>query len=54
LNWIEYEFLHQVPPAATGAFEEMSAYGFKAVTTWRRNSQNSIFEQDQQWSYQGA
>jgi hypothetical protein len=26
----------------------MPVYGFKAVTTWRLNSQNYIFEQDQQ------
>ncbi len=34
--------------SATEAFGEMSTYGFKAVTTWRLNSQNYIFEQDQQ------
>ena len=33
---------------ATDAFAGMSQYGFKAVTTWRLNSQNYIFEQDQQ------
>jgi hypothetical protein len=26
----------------------MQTYGFKAVTTWRLNSQNYITEQDQQ------
>jgi hypothetical protein len=33
---------------ATEAFQQMQTYGFKAVTTWRLNSQNYIFEQDQQ------
>lgn len=33
---------------AANAFQEMKTYGFKAVTTWRLNSQNYIFEQDQQ------
>ena len=30
------------------AFQGMQTYGFKAVTTWRLNSQNYITEQDQQ------
>ena len=33
---------------AKNAHQEMQKYGFKAVTTWRLNSQNYIFEQDQQ------
>ncbi|MCP3940966.1 MAG: hypothetical protein GY710_05730 [Desulfobacteraceae bacterium] len=33
---------------ASEAYEGMKTYGFKAVTTWRLNSQNYIFEQDQQ------
>jgi hypothetical protein len=33
---------------ATDAYQQMQTYGFKAVTTWRLNSQNYIFEQDQQ------
>ncbi len=33
---------------APEAYEQMQTYGFKAVTTWRLNSQNYIFEQDQQ------
>lgn len=33
---------------ATDGFEQMQVYGFKAVTTWRLNSQNYITEQDQQ------
>src|ERR1044071_9731158 len=33
---------------ATEAFEQMRANGFKAVTTWRLNSENYITEQDQQ------
>ena len=33
---------------ATNAYQQMQTYGFKAVTTWRLNSQNYIFEQDQQ------
>jgi hypothetical protein len=33
---------------ATQAYAQMQTYGFKAVTTWRLNSQNYIFEQDQQ------
>ena len=33
---------------ADQAHAAMQAYGFKAVTTWRLNSQNYIFEQDQQ------
>ncbi len=35
---------------ATEAFQQMKHYGFKAVTTWRLNSQNYIYEQDQQLS----
>jgi len=33
---------------ASNAYQQMQEYGFKAVTTWRLNSQNYIFEQDQQ------
>jgi hypothetical protein len=33
---------------AENAFQQMLTYGFKAATTWRLNSQNYIFEQDQQ------
>ena len=33
---------------ASNAFESMQTYGFKAVTTWRLNSDNYTFEQDQQ------
>lgn len=33
---------------ATQAFQQMQTYGFKAVTTWRLNSQNYITEQDSQ------
>jgi len=33
---------------ATEAYQQMQVFGFKAVTTWRLNSQNYIFEQDQQ------
>jgi hypothetical protein len=33
---------------AAQAFKMMQTYGFKAVTTWRLNSENYIFEQDQQ------
>lgn len=33
---------------AAEAFEQMQTYGFKAVTTWRLNSENYITEQDQQ------
>lgn len=33
---------------ATQAFKQMQTYGFKSVTSWRLNSQNYIFEQDQQ------
>lgn len=33
---------------ATEAFEQMQTYGFKAVTTWRLNSENYITEQDSQ------
>ena len=33
---------------ASQAYQQMQEYGFKAVTTWRLNSQNYIFEQDQQ------
>jgi hypothetical protein len=33
---------------AEQAYEQMQAYGFKAVTTWRLNSENYVFEQDQQ------
>ena len=32
---------------ADQAFAEMQEYGFKAVTTWRLNSGNYIYEQDQ-------
>lgn len=35
---------------AADAYKEMLTYGFKAVTTWRLNSKNYIFEQDQQLS----
>ena len=33
---------------ATQAFQQMQTYGFKAVTTWRLNSENYITEQDSQ------
>lgn len=33
---------------ATEAYQGMQTYGFKAVTTWRLNSQNYITEQDSQ------
>lgn len=33
---------------ATEAYKQMQLFGFKAVTTWRLNSQNYLFEQDQQ------
>jgi len=33
---------------AAQAYAGMQTYGFKAVTTWRLNSQNYIFEEDQQ------
>jgi hypothetical protein len=33
---------------ASNAFQQMLHYGFNAATTWRLNSQNYIFEQDQQ------
>ena len=33
---------------AAAAYEQMQTYGFKAVTTWRLNSGNYIYEQDQQ------
>ena len=36
---------------ATNAYAEMQTYGFKAATTWRLNSQNYIFEQDQQLAF---
>ena len=35
---------------AANAYEQMQTYGFKAVTTWRLNSGNYIYEQDQQLS----
>lgn len=35
---------------AANAYKQMQIYGFKAVTTWRLNSGNYIFEQDQQLS----
>lgn len=38
---------------AQQAFAGMQNYGFKAVTTWRLNSQNYIFEQDQQLALSG-
>lgn len=34
--------------SATQAYAAMQTYGFKAVTTWRLNSQNFEYEQDQQ------
>lgn len=51
----KFEATHSpVPPDGPGmqtasqAYAQMEVYGFKAVTTWRLNSQNYIFEQDQQ------
>lgn len=38
---------------AAEAYKGMQTYGFKAVTTWRLNSQNYIFEQDQQLALSG-
>ena len=32
---------------AENAFDQMQTYGFKAVTTWRLNSSNYVYEQDQ-------
>lgn len=32
---------------ADGAYAGMQTYGFKAVTTWRLNSSNFVYEQDQ-------
>ena len=50
----KFEASKSSPPNGPGvqtaaeAFQQMQTYGFKAVTTWRLNSQNYIFEQDQQ------
>ena len=53
-NGAKFEAGEASPPNGPGiqtaieAFQQMQTYGFKAVTTWRLNSQNYIFEQDQQ------
>lgn len=51
----KFEALYENPPpdgagfqTAAEAYAQMQTYGFKAVTTWRLNSGNYIFEQDQQ------
>lgn len=33
---------------AENAYQQMQSYGFKAVTMWRLNSDNYVYEQDQQ------
>lgn len=55
----KFEARESSPPKGVGvqnandAYAGMQTYGFKAVTTWRLNSQNYIFEQDQQLKLSG-